>query len=224
MVTPIATTWTPWTSTSAKQRTAYIRQATTELGSKEDVIKKDLGSVLLKLEELQERAIRQALEAKPKAPHVGETEATPAALELLRDPHLVSRILEDFDRCGVVGEEPTSWLPGRGVAQAGRAAGHPHPEHSAAGKSSLMEACSPSCPRRRSRILGDDGAVLFYMGDADLRHKVLAVVEEEGAARASYALKLLQRRRADHRLDRQGPHDRPPRHPRVPRRGAPQSS
>jgi hypothetical protein len=30
------------------------------------------------------------------------------------------------------------------------------------------------------------------MGDANLKHKVLAVVEEEGAARASYALKLLQ--------------------------------
>src|SRR3990167_2373633 len=36
------------------------------------------------------------------------------------------------------------------------------------------------------------GQSLFYMGDVDLRHKVLAIVEEEGAERASYALKLLQ--------------------------------
>jgi hypothetical protein len=36
------------------------------------------------------------------------------------------------------------------------------------------------------------GQSLFYMGEADLSHKVLAIVEEEGAARASYALKLLQ--------------------------------
>src|SRR3990167_1679752 len=36
------------------------------------------------------------------------------------------------------------------------------------------------------------GQSLFYMGGVDLKHKVLAVVEEEGAERASYALKLLQ--------------------------------
>jgi hypothetical protein len=33
---------------------------------------------------------------------------------------------------------------------------------------------------------------LYYMGEMDLKHKVLAVVEEEGASRAAYALKLLQ--------------------------------
>ncbi|MCP4308391.1 MAG: DNA primase, partial [bacterium] len=36
------------------------------------------------------------------------------------------------------------------------------------------------------------GQSLFYMGETDLSHKVLAVAEEEGAARAAYALKLLQ--------------------------------
>jgi hypothetical protein len=36
------------------------------------------------------------------------------------------------------------------------------------------------------------GQSLFYMGSANLKHKILAIVEEEGAARASYALKLLQ--------------------------------
>ena len=36
------------------------------------------------------------------------------------------------------------------------------------------------------------GQSLFYMGEGDLKHKVLAIVEEEGALRAAYALKLLQ--------------------------------
>jgi hypothetical protein len=36
------------------------------------------------------------------------------------------------------------------------------------------------------------GQSLYYLGDKDLKHKVLAIVEEEGAERASYALKLLQ--------------------------------
>ena len=36
------------------------------------------------------------------------------------------------------------------------------------------------------------GQSLYYMGGDSLKHKVLAIVEEEGAARAGYALKLLQ--------------------------------
>jgi hypothetical protein len=36
------------------------------------------------------------------------------------------------------------------------------------------------------------GQSLFYMGEQDLKHRILAIAEEEGAERASYALKLLQ--------------------------------
>jgi hypothetical protein len=36
------------------------------------------------------------------------------------------------------------------------------------------------------------GQSLFYMGGMDLKHKVLAIAEEEGIRQASYALKLLQ--------------------------------
>jgi DNA primase len=36
------------------------------------------------------------------------------------------------------------------------------------------------------------GQSLYYMGEADLQHKILAIAEEEGASNASYALKLLQ--------------------------------
>ena len=36
------------------------------------------------------------------------------------------------------------------------------------------------------------GQSLFYLGEKDLKHKILAISEEEGAHSASYALKLLQ--------------------------------
>jgi hypothetical protein len=36
------------------------------------------------------------------------------------------------------------------------------------------------------------GQSLFYMGETNLKHKILAIAEEEGAHRAAYALKLLQ--------------------------------
>jgi hypothetical protein len=36
------------------------------------------------------------------------------------------------------------------------------------------------------------GQSLFYLGEGDLKHKVLAIAEEEGVRQAAYALKLLQ--------------------------------
>jgi len=64
---------------------------------------------------------------------------------------------------------------------------------SAAGKSSLMEAVLAFLPdEQRVQYSAMTGQSLFYMGEQDLKHKVLAIVEEEGAHSASYALKLLQ--------------------------------
>jgi DNA primase len=64
---------------------------------------------------------------------------------------------------------------------------------SAAGKSALQEAVLSMVPEEeRVSFSAMTGQSLFYMGESDLQHKVLAVAEEEGAERAAYALKLLQ--------------------------------
>jgi DNA primase len=64
---------------------------------------------------------------------------------------------------------------------------------SAAGKSALMDAVLTLLPEEdRVKYSAMTGQALYYLGEQDLAHKVLAVVEEEGAERASYALKLLQ--------------------------------
>jgi len=64
---------------------------------------------------------------------------------------------------------------------------------SAAGKSSLMDAILDFVPEEeRVSYSAMTGQALYYLGEKDLRHKVLAVAEGEGAERASYALKLLQ--------------------------------
>jgi hypothetical protein len=49
---------------SAKARQAFIKQAGLEIGCGDDTLKADLGKILLKLEELQERQLRKALEPK----------------------------------------------------------------------------------------------------------------------------------------------------------------
>jgi DNA primase catalytic core len=179
---------------SAKQRQTFARQAAGELGLTEDAVKKDLGAVLLKLEALHEQQIRTALEPKKKAVVIDEKDRH-EALELLRDPHLLDRILVDFERCGVVGEA-TNTLVGY-LAAVSRKLDEPLAvivqSSSAAGKSALMEAILAFVPEEeRVHYSAMTGQSLFYMGSADLKHKVLAIAEEEGATRASYALKLLQ--------------------------------
>src|SRR5579863_1168208 len=179
---------------SARQRAVFVKQAAIELGVKEDVIRHDLGRVLMKLEELQDAAIRQALEPKRREVAINEDDRT-AALELLRDSHLLDRILADFERCGVVGEE-TNKLAGY-IATVSRHLEAPLAivlqSSSAAGKSSLMESILAFLPEEhRVQYSAMTGQSLFYMGETDLKNKVLAIAEQEGASRAAYALKLLQ--------------------------------
>jgi DNA primase len=178
---------------SVRSRGSFITQAANELHLKEGVIRHDLGALLRKLEELQEQTIAETL-----APKVGVAiapEDAQEALALLKDPRLLDRILADFTRCGMVGEE-TNKLIGY-LAATSRKLDTPLAvmvqSSSAAGKSSLMEAVLAFMPEEdKVQYSAMTGQSLFYMGAIDLKHKILALAEEEGASRASYALKLLQ--------------------------------
>ncbi|EQB97739.1 dnag primase-like protein, partial [Photorhabdus temperata subsp. temperata M1021] len=64
---------------------------------------------------------------------------------------------------------------------------------SAAGKSSLMDAVLNLIPEEeRLQYSAMTGQSLFYLGETNLQHKILAIAEEEGVRQAAYALKLLQ--------------------------------
>jgi hypothetical protein len=154
-----------------------------------------LSRLLLKLEELQEESIRRALQPRtPEIPGMTEAERN-EALALLRDPKLLDRILADFDACGVVGED-TNKLVGY-LAALSRKFDKPLgviiQSTSAAGKTTLMEAVLSFIPEEeRVKYSAMTGQALFYLGEADIKNKILAIAEEEGAERATYALKLLQ--------------------------------
>jgi DNA primase catalytic core len=179
---------------SARARQVFTKQAANELKIKEDLIRSDTGKLLLKLEEIQDKLIKNTLEPKEK-----EIKLTPQeeaeALELLRDPNLIQRILKDFEVYGIVGEE-TNKLVGY-LAAVSRKLDAPLAvivqSSSAAGKTSLMESILAFMPEEeRVKYSAMTGQSLFYMGETNLQHKILAIVEEEGAQRASYAIKLLQ--------------------------------
>lgn len=180
---------------AARARAVFIQQASSELGVGDGVLKTDLGRVLLKLEALQDEAIREALAPK-EAPVPSMTEAEQSeALALLKSPELMARIVDDFDACGVVGER-TNKLVGY-LAAVSRLLDRPLAvviqSSSAAGKSSLMDAVLAFVPEEaRTKYSAMTGQSLFYMGQTSLKHRILAIAEEEGASRASYAMKLLQ--------------------------------
>ena len=179
---------------SSRQRGLFLKQAAVELEVKREILAKELGRVLLKLEEIQEERIRKALEPEEKGKELTEEERA-EALELLRDPRLLDRVADDLAACGLVGEHTnkiTAYL-----ATVSRKLAKPLAvmvqSSSAAGKSALMDAVLAFVPEEeRVSYSAMTGQSLFYMGETDLKHKVLAIAEEEGAERASYALKLLQ--------------------------------
>ena len=178
-----------------KAREHFVKAAAAETGLRPDIIKKDLGRLLLALEELQEEQIRKATEPQTAAAPKLDDEERDEAAALLSDPNLLDRLLADFDLCGVVGED-TNKLVGY-LAATSRKFEKPLgviiQSTSAAGKTTLMEAILAMMPdEERVQYSAMTGQALFYLGETDIKHKILAIAEEEGAERATYALKLLQ--------------------------------
>ena len=184
---------------SARSRAVFAAQAAAELGCREHEalqreLGRELGRVLLAVEQAITAREREASAPKAVAPVMSEAEQT-AALAWLQAPDLLTRIAADFDACGLVGETTnklTAYL-----ACVSRLLERPLAllvqSSSAAGKTSLMDAVLAFMPEEvRIRYSAMTGQSLYYMGQTNLKHRILALAEEEGAARASYALKLLQ--------------------------------
>ena len=179
----------------ARHRATFAQGAAVELDLAADVIKADLGKLLLALETEQEKLIEAAQAPKAVVTVQIEDSDREAALALLRAPNLIDRIAADFSRCGIVGER-TNALVGY-LSAISRKLDRPLAlliqSTSAAGKSSLMDAVLQWVPSEDRVVYSAmTGQSLFYMGEMDLKHKILAIAEEEGVHRASYALKLLQ--------------------------------
>ena len=193
----------------SRLRSAFIAAASQETGLSVDCLRTDVGHLLLALEQVQYARQAAAAAATVTATGLGSGPggaADPAAsltpeeradaLALLQRPDLLDVIVADLGTCGLVGETANK----RAAILACVSRLTPSPlallvqSTSAAGKTTVMDAVvgflPPAAVRRYSAISGKSP---FYLGaDGGLKHRVLAIAEEEGARRASYALKLLQ--------------------------------
>ncbi len=178
----------------ARQRASFVAAAAEETGLRPELLKRDVGRVLLKLEEIHEEELLAQVAPKDDAAPMTEAERE-AALDLLKAPDLWDRIAEHAAVCGIAGEK-TNVLTGY-LAAVSRLLDRPLAivvqSSSAAGKTTLMDAILAFIPpEARHKYSALTGQSLFYLGRANLRNKILAIAEQEGAERASYALKLLQ--------------------------------
>jgi len=179
----------------AKARAVFAKCAAGELGLEESVIQHDLGRLLLSLEQVIDERARAA-----EAPSVARLPAMSAqdaaeALGMLRDEKLIERIAGDFERVGLVGE-PSNALVAYLACVSRKLVSLLAvliQSTSAAGKSTLMDAVLALVPEEdRVHYSAMTGQSLFYLGEQEIKHKILAIAEEEGVRQAAYALKVLQ--------------------------------
>lgn len=117
-----------------------------------------------------------------------------AATAFLRDPKIIERIVEDFRRCGLVGERATMLTAY--LAAVSRKLKEPLGllivARSGAGKSTLQDALHAFLPPEDAmRVTRLTGQALFYKDPRSLQRKVLLIAEEEGATQAVYSLRTL---------------------------------
>ena len=174
---------------NAKNREQFINRSATECRLEPELIKRDIGKLLLHLETLQESRLSELLE--PKTPEVVLSDMQrKAAMELLKSKNLLERIGQDL-ALTIVGESRNNLVNYLGAVsrKLDKPLGIIIQSSSAAGKTSLMEATLSLMPEEeRIKYSAMTGQSLYYLGEKDLKHKILAIVEEEGAEKASYAL------------------------------------
>ncbi len=180
---------------SARQRKSFLSAAAIELNVEQKVIKRDLGTVLLRLEAVVDDRLREDFAPGDTAAVQMDEASRQAAVAFLRRPDLFEQILRDFEALGVVGEESNKLVAY--LAATSRKLDHPLAviiqSSSAAGKSSLMDAVLKLFPTEdKLSFSAMTGRSLYYLGEQQLSHKVLSIAEEEGASDAAYALKILQ--------------------------------
>ena len=178
----------------ARQRQAFTKQAAEETGLESELVQRDLARVLLELEGIRDRRLQGVMKPTEPAPMM-TSEEREEALAWLKAPDLIGRLREAFHLAGIIGEENNTLIAY--LAGVSRKLERPLAvivqSASAAGKSTLMDAVLSFFPEEeRIKYSAMTGQSLYYLGETNLKHKILAVVEEAGAEKASYALKLLQ--------------------------------
>lgn len=175
---------------SARHRDRVAEGASQELGVDASLIASNIKDLIRLLEEYR----IASLSVKEKKVELTEGERA-EALASLRSPTLIDDLLRDFEACGAVGEEKGKLLGYVGTVSRllDKPLGVLIISRSGAGKTTLQESfCDFVPPEDLKQYTRLSKQSLFYGNEDSLKHKVLAVEEEEGASDAKYSIRTLQ--------------------------------
>jgi hypothetical protein len=169
----------------ASSRASFVKATAGELYCDQEVIKKDVGRILLELERLQADQIEAATRAQVTQVELSACERE-QALEFLQSTQLLERIVADYALCGLVGEETNKLVCY--LAAVSRRLEQPLSiliqSGSAAGKTALMDATLAFVPPEdQVRYSALTGQSLYYMGKGRLKHKILAIAGKRESRR-----------------------------------------
>ena len=178
----------------ARQRQAFVRQAAEETGLEQELVQRDLAKVLLELEGVRDRRLLGVLQPAEPVPAM-TSEEREEALTWLKAPNLIGGVCaKRSTRSASSARKTPRWCR---IWPASRAIGGPL-AIIVQMRQRRRQDDAHGCGARvlpgggAHQILGDDRPILYYLGETNLKHKILAIVEEAGAERASYALKFFQ--------------------------------
>jgi len=155
-----------------------------------ETIEADVGKLIKRCESAQ----LKAEDNQANAPAVMTPRDKAAAEAFGRRPDLIDAILADFEKCGLVGEEPNKLLAY--LAAVSRKMNEPLSllvlSSSGAGKTALQDCTLAFVPPEDLvKLTSLSGKALFYKERLALKHKVLALEEGDGAEEATYAIRNL---------------------------------
>ena len=179
---------------SARWRRQLAQDLTRIFDEAADVIEADIAKLMSWCEASQADQTGSGLNAA--APQVAAmTPEQRAEVEAMgKSPDLIKMILDDYERCGLVGEKANKLLCY--LAMTSRKMEKPLAvlilSSSGAGKTTLQDMAVAFCPPEDLiKLTSLSGKALFYKEGSSLKNKVLALEEGDGVEEAMYALRNL---------------------------------
>jgi len=175
---------------SAKWRRQLAQDITRALEETADTIEADI----VKLMALCEAQPESQAVAAPSPVEAMTPEARAEAEAFGNSPDLIQHILQDYERCGLVGERANKLLCY--LAMTSRKLDKPLSvlllSSSGAGKTALQDTALMFCPPEDLvKLTSLSGKALFYKEQSSLKNKVLALEEGDGVEEATYAIRNL---------------------------------
>jgi PAS domain-containing protein len=177
---------------TARARTKFAADLCGKFEEMPETIEADITRIIRECENMTDDPSKQG-QQKPVAPAITDKDKK-AAQALGKSKDLIKIILNDFQTCGLIGEEANKLLGY--IAMTSRKQNEPLSvqilSSSGSGKTALQDAVVNFCPPEDLvKLTSLSGKALFYKDRMSLKHKVLALEEGDGAGDASYAIRSL---------------------------------